>query len=149
MTDEAVIKRLNSTLGSGWGGLGVKLPWTGSGGSAMKYLTVTDFKSNTFSNGAMGDIADGEMFTFTSDVDAANGPGSALVGYAVKFLLCRLNTLVPLLQSILINVRICILTCLRAFTLLTGVFLALPRESKPRCTNSHTERGLTTYRPAI
>lgn len=27
MTDEAVIKRLNST--SGWGGLGVKLPWTG------------------------------------------------------------------------------------------------------------------------
>ena len=32
----------------------------------------------------MGDIAVGEMFTFTSAVDAANGPGSALVGYAVK-----------------------------------------------------------------
>lgn len=84
MTDEAVIKRLNSTSGSGWGGLGVTMEWAGSGGSAMKYLTVTDFKSNTFSNGAMGDIANGEMFTFTSAVDAANGPGSALVGYAVK-----------------------------------------------------------------
>lgn len=84
MTDEAVIKRLNSTSGSGWGGLGVTMEWAGSGGSAMKYLTVTDFKSNTFSNGAMGDIAVGEMFTFTSAVDAANGPGSALVGYAVK-----------------------------------------------------------------
>lgn len=66
------------------GGLGVTMEWAGSGGSAMKYLTVTDFKSNTFSNGAMGDIAVGEMFTFTSAVDAANGPGSALVGYAVK-----------------------------------------------------------------
>ena len=32
----------------------------------------------------MYDIAVGEMFTFTSAVDAANGPGSALVGYAVK-----------------------------------------------------------------
>jgi len=60
------------------------MEWAGSGGSAMKYLTVTDFKSNTFSNGAMGDIAVGEMFTFTSAVNAANGPGSALVGYAVK-----------------------------------------------------------------
>lgn len=84
MTDEAIIKRLNSTLDSGWGGLGVKMKWAGSGGSAMKYLTVTDFKSNTFSNGAMGDIAVGEMFTFTSAVNAVNGPGSALVGYAVK-----------------------------------------------------------------
>lgn len=47
-------------------------------------VQVTDFKSNTFSNGKIGDIAVGEMFTFTSAVDAANGPGSALVGYAVK-----------------------------------------------------------------
>lgn len=84
LTDEAIITKLHSTASGDWGGLGVTMEWAGSGGSAMKCLTVTDFKSNTFSNGAMGDIAVGEMFTFTSAVDAANGPGSALVGYAVK-----------------------------------------------------------------
>ena len=87
LTDEAIIKKLHSTASDDWGGLGVRMEWAGgggSGGSAMKYLTVTDFKSNTFSNGVMGDIAVGEMFTFTSAVNAANGPGSALVGYAVK-----------------------------------------------------------------
>lgn len=84
LTDEAIITKLHSTASGDWGGLGVTMEWAGSGGSAMKYLTVTDFKSNTFSNGAMFDIAVGEMFTFTSAVDAANGPGSALVGYAVK-----------------------------------------------------------------
>lgn len=84
LTDEAIITKLHSTASGDWGGLGVTMEWAGSGGSAMKCLTVTDFKSNTFSNGAMGDIAVGEMFTFTSDVGAANGPGSALVGYAIK-----------------------------------------------------------------
>ena len=86
LTDEAIIKKLHSTASDDWGGLGVMMEWAESGGSAMKmkYLTVTDFKSNTFSNGAMGNIAVGEMFTFTSAADAANGPGSALVGYAVK-----------------------------------------------------------------
>lgn len=84
LTDEAIITKLHSTASGDWGGLGVTMEWAGSGGSAMKYLTVTDFKSNTFSNGAMRDIAVGEMFTFTSAIDAANGPGSALVGYAVK-----------------------------------------------------------------
>lgn len=84
LTDEAIITKLHSTASGDWGGLGVTMEWAGSGGSAMKYLTVTDFKSNTFSNGAMGDIANGEMFTFTSAVDAANGPGLALVGYAVR-----------------------------------------------------------------
>lgn len=38
MTDEAVIKRLNSTYG--WGGLGVKLPWTGG---SVKPIKVVDF----------------------------------------------------------------------------------------------------------
>jgi hypothetical protein len=87
LTDEAIIKKLHSTAYDDWGGMGVMMEWAGgggSGGSAMKYLTVTDFKSNTFSNCVMGDIAVGEMFTFTSADDAANGPGSALVGYAVK-----------------------------------------------------------------
>lgn len=87
LTDEAIITKLHSTASGDWGAMGVRMEWAGgggSGGSAMKYLTVTDFKSNTFSNGVMGDIAVGEMFTFTSAVDAANGPGSDLVGYAVK-----------------------------------------------------------------
>lgn len=84
LTDEAIITKLHSTASGGWGGLGVTMEWAGSGGSAMKYLTVTDFTRNTFSNGKIGDIAVGEMFTFTSAVGATNGPGSALVGYAVK-----------------------------------------------------------------
>ena len=84
LTDEAIITKLHSPASGDWGGLGVMMEWAGSGGSTMKYLTVTDFTRNTFSNGAIGDIAVGEMFTFTSAVDATNGPGSALVGYAVK-----------------------------------------------------------------
>lgn len=84
LTDEAIITKLHSTASGDWGGLGVTMEWAGSGGSTMKYLTVTDFTHNAFSNGAIGDIAVGEMFTFTSAVDATNGPGSALVGYAVK-----------------------------------------------------------------
>lgn len=83
LTDEAIITKLHSTASGDWGGLGVTMEWAGSS-SAMKYLTVTDFTRNTFSNGAIDDIAVGEMFTFTSAVGAANGPGSALVGYAVK-----------------------------------------------------------------
>lgn len=85
LTDEAIITKLHSTASGDWGGLGVAMEWAASGGgTTMKYLTVTDFKSNTFSNCTMRDIADGEMFTFTSEVDAANGPGAALVGYAIK-----------------------------------------------------------------
>lgn len=86
LTDEAIITKLHSTASDDWGGLGVKMEWAGGGGggSAMKYLTVTDFKYNTFSNGVIDDIAVGEMFTFTSADNAANGPGLALVGYAVK-----------------------------------------------------------------
>lgn len=84
LSDEDVIKKLHSTASGDWGGLGVTMEWAGSGGSAMKYLTVTDFRSNTFSNGKMRDIAKGEMFTFTSAFDAAYGPGLELAGYAVK-----------------------------------------------------------------
>lgn len=84
LTDEAIITKLHSTASGDWGGLGVMMEWAGGSGRAMKYLTVTDFKSNTFSNGVMGDISVGEMFTFTSAAGAANGPGSALEGYAVK-----------------------------------------------------------------
>lgn len=86
LTDEAIITKLHSNAYDDWGGRGVMMYWAGGGigAHAMKYLTVTDFRSNTFSDGAMSNIAVGEMFTFTSAVDAANGPGLALVGYAVK-----------------------------------------------------------------
>lgn len=84
MTDEAIITKLNSTAPGDWDGLGVRMAWAGGSGSGMKHLTVIDFKSNIFSDDEMSNIAVGEMFTFTSAVDAANGPGSALVGYAVK-----------------------------------------------------------------
>lgn len=88
LTDEAIIKKLHSNTSDDWGARGVKMYWAAGGGSgiggAIKYLTVTDFKSNTFNNGVMDDIAVGEMFTFTSAVDTANGPGLALVGYAVR-----------------------------------------------------------------
>lgn len=85
LTDEAVLTKLRSTAPEDWGGLGVMMDWAGGGGrGVMKYLTVADFKRNIFIDGAMDNIAIGEMFTFSSAVDAANGPGSALVGYAVK-----------------------------------------------------------------
>lgn len=84
LTDEAIITKLHATTADDWGGRGVMMWWAGGGGSAMRNLTVTDFKRNTFSNAVMSDIAIDEIFTFTSAVDAANGPGSALVGYAVK-----------------------------------------------------------------
>lgn len=84
LTDEAIITKLHSTASGDWGGLGVTMEWAGSGGSTMKYLKVTDFTRNTFSNGEIGDIAVGEMFTFESTIDATNGPGLALVGYAVR-----------------------------------------------------------------
>lgn len=84
LTDEAIITKLHSTASGDWGGLGVTMEWAGSGGSAMKYLTVTDFTHNIFSNGAFRDLAVGEMFMFTSAFDAADGPGADLVGYAVK-----------------------------------------------------------------
>lgn len=86
MTDEAIITKLHSIDDGDWDGMGVMMYWAGGGGgvSAMKYLTVTDFNRNIFTEGAMDNIAVGEMFTFTSAVDAANGPGLGLVGYAVK-----------------------------------------------------------------
>lgn len=85
MTDEEIITKLNSTGPSGWNGRGVMMMWSGGGGgSPMKHLTVTDFTKNFFSNAVIDNLAVGEMFTFTSAANAANGPGSALVGYAVK-----------------------------------------------------------------
>ena len=40
LTDEDVIKKLNSTASGDWGGLGMKLPWTGG---SVKSIKVEDF----------------------------------------------------------------------------------------------------------
>lgn len=63
MTDEAVIKRLNSTSGSGWGGLGVKLPWTGG---SVKSIKVEDFA-------AINDIWPAELTPGTTVLFYAEG----------------------------------------------------------------------------
>lgn len=85
LTDEDIIKKLNSTASGDWGSLGVKLNWSGGGsGSTLKTVKVTDFKTNTFAEGSGNDIARGEFFLFSSDASATNGPGVALHGYGIK-----------------------------------------------------------------
>lgn len=73
MTDEAVIKRLNST--SGWGGLGVKLPWTGG---SVKPIKVEDFTmiSEIWPTGLSAGTtvpfyAEGEMYSAPSTTDSS------------------------------------------------------------------------------
>lgn len=85
LTDEDIIKKLNSTASGDWGSLGVKLNWSGGGsGSTLKTVKVTNFKTNTFAEGSGNDIAQGEFFLFSSDARATNGPGVALHGYGIK-----------------------------------------------------------------
>lgn len=85
LTDEDIIKKLNSTASGDWGSLGVKLNWSGGGsGSTLKTVKVTNFKTNTFAKGSGNDIAQGEFFLFSSDASATNGPGVALHGYGIK-----------------------------------------------------------------
>lgn len=73
MTDEAVIKRLNST--SSWGGLGVKLPWTGG---SVKPIKVEDFTmiSEIWPTGLSAGTtvpfyAEGEMYSAPSTTDSS------------------------------------------------------------------------------
>lgn len=85
LTDEDIIKKLNSTASGDWGSLGVKLNWSGGGSeSTLKTVKVTNFKTNTFAEGSGNDIAQGEFFLFSSDASATNGPGVALHGYGIK-----------------------------------------------------------------
>lgn len=73
MTDEAVIKRLNSTYG--WGDLGVKLPWTGG---SVKPIKVEDFTmiSEIWPTGLSAGTtvpfyAEGEMYSAPSTTDSS------------------------------------------------------------------------------
>lgn len=69
MTDEAVIKRLNST--SGWGGLGVKLPWTGGSVKPIKvedFTTINEIWPTELTPGTTVPFyAEGEMYSTPSE----------------------------------------------------------------------------------
>lgn len=69
MTDEAVIKRLNST--SGWGGLGVKLPWTGGSVKPIKvedFTTINEIWPTELTPGTTVPFyAEGEMYSAPSE----------------------------------------------------------------------------------
>ena len=70
MTDEAVIKRLNST--SDWGGLGVKLPWTGGSVKPIKvedFTTINEIWPTELTPGTTVPFyAEGEMYSAPSGV---------------------------------------------------------------------------------
>lgn len=69
MTDEAVIKRLNST--SDWGGLGVKLPWTGGSVKPIKvedFTTINEIWPTELTPGTTVPFyAEGEMYSAPSE----------------------------------------------------------------------------------
>lgn len=69
MTDEAVIKRLNSTFG--WGGLGVKLPWTGGSVKPIKvedFTTINEIWPTELTPGTTVPFyAEGEMYSAPSE----------------------------------------------------------------------------------
>lgn len=69
MTDEAVIKRLNSTFG--WGGLGVKLPWTGRSVKPIKvedFTTINEIWPTELTPGTTVPFyAEGEMYSAPSE----------------------------------------------------------------------------------
>lgn len=73
MTDEAVIKRLNST--SGWGGLGVKLPWTGGSVKPIKVEEFTMINEIWPTESTPGTTvpfyAEGEMYSAPSTTDSS------------------------------------------------------------------------------
>lgn len=70
MTDEAVIERLNSTYG--WGGLGVKLPWTGGSVKPIKvedFTTINEIWPTELTPGTTVPFyAEGEMYSAPSGV---------------------------------------------------------------------------------
>lgn len=81
MTDEAVIKRLNSTYG--WGGLGVKLPWTGG---SVKPIKVEDFAM--INEIWPAELTPGTTVPFYADGGALSAPsGAANTAYVGQVIL--------------------------------------------------------------
>jgi hypothetical protein len=81
MTDEAVIKRLNST--SGWGGLGVKLPWTGGSVKPIKvedFTTINEIWPTELTPGTTVPFyAEGEMYSAPSGVSDTAYVGQVII----------------------------------------------------------------------
>lgn len=72
LTDEDVIKKLNSTASGDWGGLGMKLPWTGG---SVKPIKVDDFaKINEI---WPAELTPGTTVPFYADGGALSAPSGA------------------------------------------------------------------------
>lgn len=72
LTDEDVIKKLNSTASGDWGGLGMKLPWTGG---SVKPIKVEDFaKINEI---WLAKLTPGTTVPFYADGGALSAPSGA------------------------------------------------------------------------
>ena len=72
LTDEDVIKKLNSTASGDWGGLGMKLPWTGG---SVKPIKVEDFaKINEI---WPAELTPGTTVPFYADGGALSAPSGA------------------------------------------------------------------------
>lgn len=75
LTDEDVIKKLNSTASGDWGGLGVKLPWTGGSVKPIKvedFTTINEIWPAELTPGATVPFyAEGEMYSAPSTTDSS------------------------------------------------------------------------------
>lgn len=83
LTDEDVIKKLNSTASGDWGGLGMKLPWTGG---SVKPIKVDDFaKINEI---WPAELTPGTTVPFYADGGALSAPlGVANTAYVGQVIL--------------------------------------------------------------
>lgn len=83
LTDEDVIKKLNSTASGDWGGLGMKLPWTGG---SVKPIKVDDFaKINEI---WPAELTPGTTVPFYADGGALSAPsGAASTAYVGQVIL--------------------------------------------------------------
>lgn len=72
LTDEDVIKKLNSTASGDWGGLGMKLPWTGG---SVKPIKVEDFAK--INEVWPAELTPGTTVPFYADGGALSAPSGA------------------------------------------------------------------------
>lgn len=75
LTDEAIITKLHSTASGNWGGLGVKLPWTGGSVKPIKvedFTTINEIWPAELTPGATVPFyAEGEMYSAPSTTDSS------------------------------------------------------------------------------
>lgn len=82
LTDEDVIKKLNSTASGDWGGLGMKLPWTGG---SVKPIRVEDFA--VINEIWPAELTPGTTVPFYAEGETYNAPSetsdTAYVGHVI------------------------------------------------------------------